>query len=225
MQDSSAGHGPEKNDDSLSALLGGRAASIDATLPPVAFVAGWLACGRSIGWGAAAALAAAALTGGFRLARREKPRAVLLSTAFVVIAALVALHTGRAADFFLLQLLSNAASALAWTAGIALRRPFLGLIVGAVLGQRTRWRRDRALLRGYQWASWVWVGQYVLRVLVYAPLWLADATVALGAARVLLSWPLQAACLSVSWLAFRRALPEGHPGIRHPLPPDADART
>lgn len=195
---------------------------MDASLPPAAFVAGWLAGGRSIGWGAGAAIAVAALTGAVRLARRERPRAVVISSAFVVIAALIALHTGRAADFFLLQLLSNAASALAWMVGIVLRWPFLGLIVGTVLGQRTRWRRDRALLRSYQWASWVWVGQYVLRVAVYVPLWLAGDTVALGVARVVLSWPLQVACLSASWLAFRRLLPRDHPGIRHPVLPGDD---
>jgi hypothetical protein len=41
---------------------------------------------------------------------------------------------------------------------IAVRWPLLGLVVGTALGQRTRWRRDPDLLRGYRRASWVWVG-------------------------------------------------------------------
>lgn len=203
--------------ESFAQLLGGRTAAIDATLPPVGFVAGWL-LGRSIEVGAGAAIGLAVLVAVFRLVRKQRPRAVVVSVAFVVIAALIALHTGRAADFFLLQLLSNVASALAWLASIAVRWPFLGLIVGTVLGQRTRWRRDRALLRAYGLAGLVWVGQYVLRILVYLPLWLAGETVALGVARVGLSWPLQVACLTVSWLVFRRSLPREHPGIRHPVP-------
>ena len=131
------------------------------------------------------------------------------------------LRTGRAADFFLVQLASNAASALAWLVSMAVRWPLLGVVVGTVLGQRTRWRRDPDLLRGYTVASWAWVGQYLVRVIVFGGLyWLSFAwpwaVVALGAARVVLSWPLVAASLALSWWLLRRSLPADHPGIRHP---------
>ena len=129
----------------------------------------------------------------------------------VCVAALIALRTGRAEDFFLLQLLSNAASALAWIISIVVRWPLLGIVVGGVLGQRTRWRRDAALLRAYSRGSWVWVCQYVLRVAVFLPLYAAGQTVALGVARIALTWPLIAACMAVSWWVIRRSLP---PGIR-----------
>jgi hypothetical protein len=89
-------------------------------------------------------------------------------------------------------------------------------VVGAVLGQRTRWRRDPDLLRAYARGSWVWVAQYALRVAVFLPLYAAGQVVALGAARVALTWPLVAACLAVSWWVIRRSLPAGHPGLRHP---------
>lgn len=202
--------------ESFASLLGGRTAAIDASLPPVAFVVGWLASGQSIEIGAAAAIGLTVVLAIVRLVRKEKPRAVVVSVAVVVLGALIALHTGHAADFFLLQLLSNIASALAWLASIAVRWPFLGLIVGTVLGQKTRWRKDPALLRAYSLASLVWVGQYLLRIAVYVPLWAADQTVALGVARIALSWPVQVVCLAVSWLVFQRALPREHPGIRHP---------
>jgi hypothetical protein len=71
-------------------------------------------------------------------------------------------------------------------------------IVGAVVGQKTRWDPD--LLRAYSVASWAWVGQYLLRMAVYGVLWLTGQTVA----RVALTWPLQAACLAVSWWLIRR---------------------
>jgi hypothetical protein len=136
----------------------------------------------------------------------------------VSLAALVALSTGRAEDFFLVQLLSNLASALVWAASILLRWPLLGVVVGTALGQRGRWRHDAALLRAYSRASWVWVLQYVVRVLVFAPLWYAGEVVWLAAARVALSWPLVVACLAASWWVLRRSLPEGHPGLRAPAP-------
>ena len=202
--------------ESLADLLGGRRAALDATVPPVVFVAGWLAGGRSIWVGAGAAIVAALVVAGWRLRQGDKPRAVLVGLLGVCVAALIALRTGRAEDFFLVQIVTNAASALAWAVSIVVRWPLLGVVVGTVLGQKTRWRRDPALLRAYQRGSWVWVLQYVVRVAVFLPLYAAGDVVALGVARVVLTWPLVAACLAVSWWVVRRSLPPDHPGLRHP---------
>src|SRR5690606_7170373 len=163
-------------------------------------------------------LVVAAGIAGWRIYRGTKPRAALVGLLMVWLAAAIVLRTGRAADFFLVQLATNAASALAWVVSITIRWPLLGVVVGGVLGQRTRWRRDPALLRAYSRGSWVWVGQYLVRVTVFTPLWMAGQVVALGVARVALTWPLIAACLAVSWWVLRRSLPEDHPGLRHPAP-------
>jgi hypothetical protein len=133
----------------------------------------------------------------------------------VIVAAMIALRTGRAADFFLLQIASNAASALAWTLSILVRWPLLGVVVGLMLGQRFRWRADPDLSRGYRRASWLWVGQYLVRLAVFIPLYRADQVVALGIARAL-TWLPVVACVGLSWPLVRSALPAGHRGIRHP---------
>jgi hypothetical protein len=203
-------------EESLSDLLGGRRAALDATAPVAGFLAGWLAAGRSIAAGSAVALVVALIVAGWRLRRGDRPGAVLAGLLGVVLAALIALRTGHAEDFFLVRLLSNGASALAWVVSIAVRRPLLGLVVGAVLGQRTRWRRDPALLSAYSKGSWVWVGQYLVRLAVFVPLYAAGQVVALGVAQIALTWPLVAACVAVSWWVIRRSLPDGHPGLRHP---------
>jgi hypothetical protein len=213
----------ETRQESLAELLGGRGGALDASLPPVAFVVGWLVAGQSVVVGAWAAVLCGVVVCVVRLLRGERPRAAVVSVLMVVVAALVALHTGRAEDFFLVQLLSNVASALLWAASIVVRWPLLGVVVGVVVGQRTRWRRDPALVRAYGIASWAWVGQYVVRVLVFGSLWMAGQVVALGVARAVLTWPLQAVCLAVSWWLLRRALPEGHPGLRHPRVEEPDA--
>jgi hypothetical protein len=202
--------------ESLADLLGGRRAAIDATVPPVVFGIGWLASGQSLWWGAGAAVAAALVVGVWRLRKGDKPRAVLIGLLGVTVAAIIALRTGRAEDFFLLQIASNAASALAWAVSIVIRWPLLGLVVGGVLGQKTRWRRDPELLRAYSRASWIWVLQYVLRLAVFVPLWAMGAVVALTTARAVMTWPLVAACLAVSWWVMQRTLPKDHPGLRHP---------
>jgi len=202
--------------ESLATLLGGSKGAVDATVPVVGFVGGWLLSGRSILIGAVVAIVLALAIAGWRLARGGRPRAVLVGVLLVTASALVALYTNRAQDFFLIQIVTNAASALAWIVSIVIRWPLLGVVVGLVLGQKFRWRRDPDLLRAYSRASWVWVGQYAVRLLVFIPLWAADQVVALGGARIILTWPLVAACLAVSWWVLRRSLPPGHPGLRHP---------
>lgn len=212
--------GPE----SLADLLGGRRGALDATVPPVAFGVGWLAGSGSVPAGVIAAVVAGGLVAGWRIRRRDRPRSVLVGLLAVCLAALIALRTGRAVDFFLVQLVSNATSALAWSVSIVIRWPLLGVVVGSVLGQRTRWRRDPALLRAYGRGSWVWVLQYAIRVAVFVPLYYADQVAALVVARAALTWPLVVACLAVSWWVIRRSLPLGHPGPRHPVTADEPVR-
>ncbi|WP_435872937.1 DUF3159 domain-containing protein [Micromonospora haikouensis] len=198
-------------------MLGGRGGAVDATAPPVAFALGWLATGHSLVGGVAAAVVAGTAVAAWRLRRGDRPRSVLIGLLAVCVAALIALRTGRATDFFLVQVLSNVASALAWAVSIVVRWPLLGVLVGVALRQRGRWRRDPALLRAYGRGSWVWAATYALRVVVFVPLYLGGQVVALVVARVALTWPLVASALAVSWLVIRRSLPAGHPGLRHPV--------
>lgn len=216
-----ASRATSRPDPGLAELLGGRAGAVDASVPVVAFVLVWVLAGHlgspyALNWGAGAAIGAGAVVAVWRLARGRKARAVLFGLAGVVAAAAVALITGRASDFFLVQIVSNVGSALAWAISIVIRWPLLGVIVGGLLGQRTRWRRDPDLLRGYQRASWAWVGQYVVRLSVFLPLWAAEEVVLLGVARTVLSPLLVAGCVLASWPLLRTALPSDHPGLRHP---------
>jgi hypothetical protein len=197
---------------------------VDAAGPAVAFVAGWSLAGHravdhasiaAIWWGAGAALLVGIALGAYRWVGGKRPAAVVLGVLGVILAATVALHSGHAADFFLLQIASNAASALVWTLSILVRWPLLGVVVGLMLGQRFRWRADPDLSRGYRRASWLWVGQYLARLAVFIPLYRADQVVALGIARAL-TWVPVVACVLLSWPLVRSALPVGHLGIRHP---------
>jgi len=207
---------PTDRPESLAHLLGGGRAALDATIPVVAFAIGWYAAGRAVVWGAAAAVAVAGAIAVWRWRQGVRPRAVLLGILGVCLAAAIAIYTGRAEDFFLLQIVSNAASAVAWALSIVLRWPLLGVVVGTLLGQKGRWRRDPALLRAYGRASWVWVAQYLIRLTAFIPLWNVGKVAELTVARVVLSWPLVASVLAVSGVVLWRSLPPGHPGLRHP---------
>ncbi len=208
--------GPDPADESLSSLLGGRRAAIDATLGPLVFGAAYFATGRSITWACLAAVVASGAVAVWRLISGDKPRAVVLGLLGVVVGALIALYTGQPENFFAIRMATNAASALAWAVSIVVRWPLLGVIVGTVLGQKSRWRHDPDLLRAYSRGSWVWVMQYVVRLAVWIPLWWAGMVGALSISTIVLTWPVVAACLAVSWWVIQRTLPPGHPGIRHP---------
>ncbi len=207
-------------EESLADLLGGKRAAIDATLGPLAFGLAWVVSGHSVGWSVVAAIVVSAALGGWRISRGDKPRAVLLGLLGVVVAAAIALYTGRGEDFFLARIAVNVASALAWAVSIVIRWPLLGVVVGTVLGQKGKWRKDRDLLRAYRRASWVWAGLYVIRVLVWVPLWWFGMTETLALAQAVMAWPLLTVCIALSWLVIRRTLPSGHPGMRHPVIPD-----
>ncbi|QGK68511.1 DUF3159 domain-containing protein [Allosaccharopolyspora coralli] len=202
--------------ESLTTLLGGRTSAIDASLPPVAFGLAWWLSGQSVLVAGVAAVLVGLILAVWRLVRGARPAAVLVSLLAVLVGAVIAVRTGQAVDFFLVRLLSNAASAVAFAVSVAVRWPLLGVVVGTVLRQRTRWRRDPALLRAYGRASWVWVGQYLVRLVVFIPLWAANSVLGLTVAQVVLTWPLVALCIAVSWWVLRRSLPAEHPGIRHP---------
>jgi Protein of unknown function (DUF3159) len=210
-------------DESLAKLLGGKRAALDATLGPLAFGVAYVATKHSVAGAVLAAVVVSVLLAIWRLYRGDKPRAVLLGLLGVVVAAAIALYSGRAEDFFLARIAVNVASALAWAASIVIRWPLLGVVVGTVLGQKGRWRKDPDLMRAYSGASWVWAALYLVRVVVWVPLWWAGQVTALATAQVVLAWPLLTVCLAVSWWVIRRTLPPGHPGMRHPVVPGAVA--
>ncbi|MCH1881640.1 DUF3159 domain-containing protein [Agrococcus sp. ARC_14] len=214
--------GDPTREESLSRLLGGGRAAIEGSIPPIAFLAAWIASGGELLTAVIWSLIASAATLVTALVQRRKPRAVFIGMLMTVLAAMVAYYTGEARNFFLIQLLSNAASALAWTISIVIGWPFLGLIVGGIIGTRLRWRKDPVLLRAYQRASWIWVLQYVIRVVVFSVLWWLDEETWLAIMRAALTYPLIIACVALSgWVLFS-AIPKSHPGIRKPQVAVAD---
>src|SRR5262245_50396420 len=104
--------------ESLASLLGGGRAALDATLPVIAFTAAWLLTDRSVLWGAFASIVVAVLVALWRLRSGRRPSAVLIGILAVCASAAIAVYTGRPEHFFLLQILANVASAVAWTLSI-----------------------------------------------------------------------------------------------------------
>jgi hypothetical protein len=191
---------PQQQQPSLVEAVGGPVGLVETSLPAITFVVAYSASGQDTETAAIVAVAAAAVLAVVRLARRESPRFAVSGLIGVAFAAFIATRSGRAEDFFLPGLLANAAYATAFLVSILVRRPLVGFVSAQLTGEGRRWREDRARLRTYTRASWLWVGVFAARLAVQLPLYVAGAVVALGVARTAMGVPLVALAL---WLTYR----------------------
>lgn len=206
--------------ESLRTLLGGGRAAIEATVPILAFVIGWIATGNDVLWASVIAVASAIVVLVIGLAQKQKLRGLLIGLLLTIVAAIVAVYMGDGRYFFLVRILSNCASIVIWAISILIRWPFLGIIVGAIIGTKARWRRDPVLLRAYSRASWIWTASYAFRVIVLMAVWDRTSVEVLGVVQALTSYPVLIACIVISgWVLFG-SIPKDHPGIRHPQVPE-----
>jgi hypothetical protein len=189
----------------IAQAVGGPLGMAETALPAVAFVVAYTASGQDTNVSAGVAVGLALVLSVARLARRETPRHALSGLVGVAFAAFVATRSGKAENFFLPGLLSNAAYALALLVSIAVRWPLVGLIVSQLDGEGSEWRKDPGRVRTFTRASWMWIGLFVLRLVVQLPLYLAGAVVALGVAKTAMGVPLFALGIWLTFLLVRRA--------------------
>lgn len=174
----------------LERAIGGWRGMFDSGLPALVFVAVYLLNGRVLQPALIAALGAGVVILVWRLMRRQPLTQVLAGFAGVAISAYVSSRTGEARDFFLWGLIVNVAYGSAFLISLAVRWPLMGVVVGAITGDPTGWRRDPELRRIYAAATWVWVMVFGGRILVQVPLYLAGWVGALGTAKIIMGWPL-----------------------------------
>lgn len=187
----------------LGESLGGIRGMVESALPFVAFTVAWV-LGRSLYPALGAALAVAAALAVGRLAQRQSLRFVATAVVPTAIAALIATRTGRAEDVFLPGILYNGGLALLSVATVAVRRPLVGFVIGAAVGDPTGWTQDRALVRMTSRLTLVLAVPYTLRFLVQLPLFLTSQVVWLGVAKVVLGWPLLVTALAVIGVMLSR---------------------
>jgi hypothetical protein len=105
--------------------LGGWRGMVDVSLPTVAFVVANGIGGLTVGiW---AALVAAVLVFGLRLARKESVQQAISGLIGVAIAVAIARASGEARDFFVLGLVRNAALGVVLLGSVLVRWPLVGV--------------------------------------------------------------------------------------------------
>ncbi|MDL4774965.1 MULTISPECIES: DUF3159 domain-containing protein [Thermomonosporaceae] len=193
----------------LSKALGGVRGMIEAAVPTIGFTATYVAAkdvklAVGIGVGAAVVLLVV------RLVQRSSPQFVLNSLVGIAIAAFFALRSGKAEDAFVPGILLNAAYGAGMLLSIVVRWPVVGFIIGSVTGDPTAWRSDPGIVRLCSRLTWLLLVPCALRVLVQYPIYLADGDQSglLGAAKIVMGWPLQVAALAtMAWILARGRTP------------------
>lgn len=176
--------------DILRENLTDRNSLIDSTVPTLAFLAGYLLTGSQLRPALLAALAGGVVIVVLRLVRRESLRHIAAGFLGVAFAAFLANQTGRAENFFLPGLLLNLAYAAAFAVSALIGRPLVGIGVQVMTDDGGSWRDVEPLRRAAFRATWLWAALFTVRVLVQLPLYLAGAVGPLGAAKLILGFPL-----------------------------------
>lgn len=142
-----------------------------------------------------------------RLIMRQPASAALGGLIATGAAAALALWTGRAADNFVWGFLTNGVYGTAFLISALIGWPLIGLAVGFLMGEGTKWRTDPRKRRVFFWLSIAWAGLFALRLAVQLPLYFADNVTALATTKLIMGLPLFAPLVAVTWLAVRALYP------------------
>lgn len=192
--------------------MGGPAGMIDSGLPVVVFV-----IANSLGGlttGIVAALIAGAAIFAFRLVRRRPVTQAVSGLLGVGIAAFIAYKSGSAGGYFKLGIWTYLIYGSALLLSILIRVPAVGLIWEGINGRGTAWRKDRALVRKYDYATLVWVVVFAARYFVQNALLGRDEIGWLGFARIAMGYPLWALAIGLSVLIVMRGTGWQRPPLR-----------
>jgi len=183
--------------------LGGTRGLIDSGLPSLLFLVSFNIT-HSVNRSSIAALILSAVLTLMRLVKRETLQHAISGIVGIAICALLSRHTGKAADFYLPGLITNAVYGVFYSALNLAGWPLLGMMLGPLLGENLTWRKDPMRKRAYIRAGWLWVALFVSRLLVQYPLYKAGNVNVLGTARLIMGYPLFLAAGWGSWLILRK---------------------
>lgn len=188
----------------LERAIGGWRGIIDSGVPTVVFVTAYLITGQDLVPALVAAIGAGLVIVVWRVIRHEPLQQVFAGFAGVLVSAAFAKFTGKAENYFLPGFLQNLGYGLAFLISIIVRWPLLGIAMGYLTGDGTKWRKDPQLRRVYAAASWIWVGLFFGRLAVQLPLYFAGAIGALGVVKIVMGVPLY---IAAAYFTYRLLAP------------------
>lgn len=207
--------------------VGGVRGVVEAMAPGLVFVVLYVAT-RELMPPLVASLAVAVAAVVARLVQRTPVTQAFGGLFGVAIGVFWAWRSGDATQYFAYGLWTNGAYLAVMLVSVAVSWPIVGVVVEALRGGfgattqpsrqpdpvteqtapapvfSTAWRSDRALLRRYTLATWLWIGMFALRLAVQIPLYFSSSVGWLGTARLVMGVPLWALVLWGTWLLVRR---------------------
>lgn len=187
----------------LLAAIGGVRGLVESILPGLGFLVTFTIT-KDVLPSVIAPLVVSAVFIVVRLVMRQPVTTAIAGALGIGVSAALALFTGNANDNFVPGFFINGGVLLVMIVTLLVRRPFVGVIVGLLLNDDD-WRKDPAKLRVATIATILWATLSGLRLAVQVPLYLASATEALGATKLVMGVPLYAGLLWVTWLLVRTA--------------------
>jgi len=173
-------------------------AIVDTGLGPVAFVTVNALAGLETA--AAVAIAIQVVIAIERLARRKPVTNAIGGLLGTGLAVFIALKSGSVEGYFVPRMLYAAALALVFAGSALIRKPLVGILIGAVYRAPKEWLEHPKVRPAFSEVTFAWAGLFAFRAIVYAILiaagkagWLAFASVAMG-------WP---AFLALLFLSYR----------------------
>jgi len=191
-------------EESILAVFGGKRGLAETGLPSIVFIVVYTAT-TSLNPSLWSALAVAAVLTVVRLAQKDKLQHALSGLMGVAVCAAFAKYTGQAKNFYLPGVLLNVGEAVLFTVSALVRWPVVGVVIGPITGEMTAWRGQPERLRAFTLSTWLLASMFTLRVVIEVPLYLANKITALGAAKVVLGYPLYLAVAFVCWRIIKKA--------------------
>jgi predicted membrane protein len=192
----------DSDKEKILAAMGGKKGLLDSGLPALVFLLVFN-LKKDVTTASYVALALSLVLTLIRLLRRETIQHAISGVIGVAICAWLSKRTGKAEDFYLPGLWTNLGYGIAYMISNLLRWPVLGLLIGPLIGENLRWRKDPLRRRVYIKATWLWVGLFFIRLLVQYPLYKSGNVNALGTARLIMGYPLFIATAWLTWIVIK----------------------
>ena len=192
----------DSDKEKILAAMGGKKGLLDSGLPALIFLLVFN-LKKDVTTASYVALALSLVLTLIRLLRRETIQHAISGVIGVAICAWLSNRTGKAEDFYLPGLWTNLGYGIAYMISNLLRWPVLGLLIGPLIGENLRWRKDPVRRRVYIKATWLWVGLFFIRLLVQYPLYKSGNVNALGTARLIMGYPLFIATAWLTWIVIK----------------------
>lgn len=182
--------------------MGGKKGLLDSGLPALIFLIIFNVT-KEVQQAAYGALALSLILTIIRLAKRETIQHAISGVIGVAVCAWLSNRSGKAEDFYLPGLWTNAIYGAVYLVSIVARWPIIGVIIGPLVEENFRWRKDPERTKVYIKATWLWVGMFTVRLLVQYPFYISGNVNALGTARLIMGYPLFIATAWATWIVIK----------------------